>query len=58
VVFEQLAVDLVKGVVPRLADPGMLADRVMFEGVRKFRRPCFRLLHRKRQDGCRVEQQK
>jgi hypothetical protein len=57
VIFEQLTVDLVKRMVSRLADRGMLADGMIFEGVRKFCSPCFRLLHCKGEDGRRVEQQ-
>jgi hypothetical protein len=44
--FEQLPLNLVERMVPRLADSGVLTDRLMFEGVRKFGSPCFRLLHR------------
>lgn len=57
VIFEQLTVDLVKRMIPRLADRRMLADGVIFEGVRELRGPCFRLLHCKREDGRRVKQQ-
>jgi hypothetical protein len=46
VIFKQLPLNLVERMVPRLADSGVLTDRPMFEGVRKFGSPCFRLLHR------------